>query len=123
MDLPDNGAFQLGTTGIAFNAFTDGLSHTILVGEKHVPIDQFGVGWLDSSTYNGDYLASCTRAGGLGIGLAYSLREPEWKFGAMHKGIVQFAWGDGSVRSLPAGISPNILSMYLERNDGGVIPE
>jgi hypothetical protein len=56
------GPFQLGK-GLTFAAFTDGLSNTLLIGEKHVPLGKFGVGWWDCSIYNGDYNQCSTRAG------------------------------------------------------------
>ena len=41
--------------GLKFSAFTDGLSNSLLVGEKHVPITKHGNGWWDCSTYDGEY--------------------------------------------------------------------
>ena len=65
METTSNGAFfQVGSTGLRFADITDGLSHTLLVGEKHVNLGQFGTGWLDSSIYNGQYFAPTGRAAG-----------------------------------------------------------
>jgi hypothetical protein len=102
---------------------TDGLSTTILVGEKHVPIKQFGVGNLDSSTYNGDYPTCMTRGAGQGVGLAQSLDDPGWKFGSYHMAVCQFVFCDGSVRGLFHSIDPDVLFLLASRNDGKVIPE
>src|SRR5262245_39424806 len=109
MDLPNNGTFQLGSTPVYFSQITDGMSYTGLVGEKHVPSNMFGVGWLDCSLYNGDYLACSARSGGEGIGLASLRTDPEWKFGSYHPGICQFVMADGGVRSLRTTISPDVL--------------
>jgi len=117
-----SGAFQMGT-GNRFASFTDGLSNTIFVGEKHVPIDKKGVGWWDCSTYNGDYSICSTRTGGPNFPLTNNPRDPGWKFGSMHTGVVLFVFGDGGVRNIPVTISPSILFLLISRNDGQVIPD
>src|SRR5258707_189863 len=123
MAAATDGAFQLGSAGIRFAEITDGLSNTILVGEKHVALNQFGVGWSDCSLYNGDYATCSTRAGGIGYPLATSLTDPGWKFGSYHTNLVQFAWGDGGVRPLPVSIAPYVLGLMTSINDGEVIPD
>ncbi len=105
-----------------FAQITDGLSNTILGGEKHVPQGTFGFGYLDSSTYNGDNLVSCTRSGGNGIGIAQALNDPGWKFGSYHKGVCQFMMADGSVQPLVSGIAPETLGLLLQIDDGAVLP-
>jgi hypothetical protein len=122
MDKVANGAFQLGSTGVPFNNILDGLSNTILAGEKNVPLGGWGVGGLDSSLYNGDCPSASTRAGGGGVGLSESLNDPGWKFGSYHPQICQFAFCDGSVRPLPTSIPPDVLQLLLDRRDGQVIP-
>jgi prepilin-type processing-associated H-X9-DG protein len=122
MDSYAQGPFQYGSEPVRFDQVSDGLSNTILAGEKHVPLGGWGAGGLDSSLYNGDGLTACTRGGGGGLGLAQSLSDPEWKFGSYHKGVCQFVYCDGSVQPLPSGLSPDILALLLCRNDGQVIP-
>jgi type II secretory pathway pseudopilin PulG len=117
-----SGAFQMGR-GNRFTSFSDGLSNTILVGEKHVPLDKKGVGWWDCSTYNGDYAVCSTRTGGPNFPLTNNPRDPGWKFGSMHTGVVLFVFGDGGVRNIPATINPNVLFMLIARDDGMVIPD
>jgi len=41
----------------------------------------------------------------------------------MHVGLVQFCFGDGSVRPLPTSINPNTLGLLANRSDGEVIPD
>jgi hypothetical protein len=107
---------------VRFAEITDGLSNTILAGEKHVPQGAFGVGGLDSSQYNGDVLTSCTRPAGLDVGLAQTLDDPAWKFGSYHANICQFVFCDGSVHALSVSLDLQILGWLTTRNDGEVLP-
>jgi hypothetical protein len=123
IEIPLDGAFEFGGPGIRFEEITDGLSNTLLAGEKHVPRGTFGQGWLDNSTYNGDYPQSFSRAAGPDFPLAQSTTESTWSFGSYHTGIIQFNFCDGSVRPLPLSITPKVLGMLASRNDGQVIPD
>lgn len=109
--------------GFRFVSFSDGLSNTLLVGEKHIPQGSLGVGWWDCSSYNGDYYACSTRAAGPNYPLANNPRDTGWKFGSLHTGVVQFCFGDGGVRSLATTIHPYTLGLLANRADGEVIPE
>jgi len=109
--------------GVAHNQFTDGLSQTIMIGEKHVPLDRFGVGWWDCSLYNGHYYHCSGRPAGPAAPLARTLREQGWRFGSYHPGICQFSFGDGSVRALHTNISGSTLGLLAHRSDGEVIRE
>jgi len=99
---------------------TDGLSNTIFIGEKHVPQGTWGHGWLDSSTYNGDYFECSCRAGGPDYPLARTRDEYRWCFGSYHFLIVQFAFGDGRVQPLKVDTDPVILGYLTHRADGQV---
>jgi hypothetical protein len=109
--------------GVRLVEITDGLSNTLLVGEKHVPIKEFGVGPLDSSAYNGDYPSCMTRGAGQGVGLATVLDDPGWKFGSYHMAVCQFVFCDGSVQGIHHNINPDTLFLLASRNDGQVIPD
>ncbi len=117
-----HGPFQAGT-GFRFADFTDGLSNTLLVGEKHVPIGRFGVGWWDCSSYNGNYYKCSTRTAGVAFPLTTHPHDTGWKFGSMHTQVVQFCFADSHVQSLPESINPYTLELLVKRDDGLVIPD
>jgi prepilin-type N-terminal cleavage/methylation domain-containing protein len=120
--LRTNGAFRA-VTAVRFADITDGLSNTVLVGEKHVPLDQFNRYPLDCSIYDGHNPSCNMRAAGVAFPLATSIRDPGWKFGSYHPGLCQFVFGDGSVRPIFIQVSPYTLSLLAQRNDGQPIPE
>jgi hypothetical protein len=106
-----------------FAGITDGLSNTLLVGEKHVPQGKLGVGWWDCSLYNGDYHECSTRAAGRGFPLTTNLRDPGWKFGSLHTHVVQFCFADAHVQPLVDSTSPYTLQLLAQPSDGKVIPD
>jgi len=116
------GPFQMGA-GLRFEDFIDGLSQTLLVGEKHIPIGKNGVGWWDCSTYNGRYFMCSTRSAGRMFPLTTDPQDPTWKFGSRHTGVVQFIFADGHVKAIPTTIDPYVLELLGMVNDGQVIPE
>ena len=77
---PD-GAFQA-VKGIRFADVTDGLSNTLMVGEKHVPQGSLGAYPWDCSTYDGHHPVCNTRSAGPGFPLAVSREDTGWKFGS-----------------------------------------
>jgi hypothetical protein len=94
-----------------------------MVGEKHVPIKQFGQGWFDNCYYNGDYPFATLRAAGPEYPLAqWPTDPPTLGFGSYHTGICPFAFCDGSVRALYNSIDPAVLGLLAARSDGQVIP-
>ena len=117
-----NGPFQSGR-GYRFPDFTDGLSNTILVGEKHVNAGGHGVGWSDCSTYNGAFSMCATRAASRYHPLTTNPQDTRWLFGSRHTSVVQFCVGDGRVRTLPVTIDPVTLELLGMRSDGLVIPD
>jgi prepilin-type N-terminal cleavage/methylation domain-containing protein len=121
MGTGGNGSFRLGT-GFRFADFTDGLSNTLLIGEKHVAKGREGYGWTDCSTYNGNYGSCSSRAASQAFPLTTNPNDTGWKFGSMHTSVVQFCFADGSVHALPVSINPITLQLLGTRNDGMVIP-
>jgi prepilin-type N-terminal cleavage/methylation domain-containing protein/prepilin-type processing-associated H-X9-DG protein len=117
----DRAAFQMGI-GHRLLDFSDGLSNTLLIGEKHVPQDKNGYGWWDCSSYNGDYYQCSSRTGGRLYGLTTNPKDTGWKFGSRHTQVVQFAFADGHVQTLPEILDPYVLELLVKRADGEVIP-
>jgi prepilin-type N-terminal cleavage/methylation domain-containing protein len=135
-----NGAFraaysQFGQSlgSVTFTHVTDGLSNTIFLGEKHVPLNSFGYGTLDCSLYNGDYWLCCSRSAGPNYALAQSPSDvpsnlfsnpfyPNIGFGSYHPGICQFVMGDGSVRPIANSTDPGILALLANIADGQPVP-
>jgi prepilin-type N-terminal cleavage/methylation domain-containing protein len=115
-----------------FQSITDGLSHTLFVGEKHVTPDKMGTNDSnninttagDSSIYNGDDPWVISRAANQGQPLALSPTDRfRSQFGSWHPGICQFVMGDGSVRAIAVTISGRILGYLARRNDGQVVDD
>ncbi len=117
-----NGAFQY-ATGLRFPAdFPDGMSNTILLGEKHVPRGSYGAYPWDCSIYDGHNPTCNVRAGGPDFPIALVPTDPGWKFGSNHPGLCQFAFCDGSVQQVINTINPVALGLLTQRNDGMVVP-
>lgn len=111
-----NGPFWYkGPPYLSFASITDGLSSTLFIGERHVPVGKFGVS-PDTSIYNGDHGGSFKKAG-VGAGLA---RGPtgSGQFGSWHPGICQFVMGDGRVVTLKVSIDLPNLGFLARRDDG-----
>jgi prepilin-type N-terminal cleavage/methylation domain-containing protein len=123
-----NGPFRLGWNfrGVTLPEITDGVSNTILVGEKHVYIDGFGhLQYYDSSIYNGDNYWSSTRCGGTLFPIStsiYNQSATDWAFGSYHPGICQFAFADGSVHAISNTINTHTFQLLCDINDGSPIP-
>ena len=112
-----------------FKDVTDGLSHTIFLGEKAVNIDfirQPG-GWGDGCIYNGNEPGTFMRMGGYGFLLAATQKFGAPGpgaipvFGSAHPQIVNFAFGDGHVANLSVSTDEETLRRLCSRNDGLVV--
>jgi prepilin-type N-terminal cleavage/methylation domain-containing protein len=106
-----------------FSSITDGLSNTLLLGEKQVRPSQMGNGDNDRSFYNGENAGAMARSAGIGAPLALTPDDSlSASFGGPHPGIVMFAMGDGRVIGISRSISLNTLSCLGRRADGQPIP-
>ncbi len=136
-DGTNDGTFQSGMIpivvtgshlrGIAFMAVVDGLSNTLLIGEKHVCRDDLGnlatAHIRDGVFWSGGEQGAFARRAGSGNPLA---QDPGIvygnQFGSNHPGLVQFAFGDGSVRGLKTSIAGTTLGFLANTKDGQAIP-
>ncbi len=100
----------------------DGTSNTILIGEKHVPLNKFGTSG-DGSIYNGDPgNRNMSRSGGPSYPIAAGPTSGYiGQFGSYHPGICQFVFCDGSVRAFPVSINATMLGYFAARDDGNPV--
>lgn len=111
--------------GIRIAEVTDGLSNTVLIGEKHVQQGKLGGDPAsptnatgDGSTYDGDKGHSFR---GLSASLTLARNPSDTftnRFGSWHTGICQFAFGDGSIRAVRNSMDGTTLGYMASRNDG-----
>jgi len=123
---PPTGLFRVGWNGKGLlpARVTDGLSNTLAVGEKHVPMNKFTQGKWDCSIYDGINLDCHSRSAGLAYPLVTSINDTTvtQSFGSWHVGVCQFAFADGSVRALPVTIDKQTLQSLANVADGQPIP-
>jgi prepilin-type processing-associated H-X9-DG protein len=120
-DVPPNGAYRA-FKGLGPKEFTDGMSNTILIGEKHVPKDKFMKFPWDCGIFDGHNPICNTRCGGPGYPVATTREDLGWKFGSYHPGLCQFVFCDGSVHTVTSHIPEVTLGLLCQRNDGQRTP-
>jgi prepilin-type N-terminal cleavage/methylation domain-containing protein len=127
LDKPNNRVVSW-RSRTSFSDITDGLSNTLLIGEKHVRPTEFGKETEgDNSIYNDDNTLTSARFAGrqtpgpIDRPLASSPTDnyrPEERFGSYHQGVCQFVLCDGSVRAIKNSIDIETLTRLAVRNDG-----
>ena len=114
IDIDNNGVFFLNSR-ITFEDIRDGASHTIFVGEM---TDIEPLGWMSGTR-------ATLRNTGSGIGMSMSAGSTNLLFvggfSSQHTGGANFAFGDGSVRFLSAGINLALYQKLGHRNDGKML--
>jgi prepilin-type N-terminal cleavage/methylation domain-containing protein/prepilin-type processing-associated H-X9-DG protein len=117
---------------LALSDVSDGSTHTILIGEKHVQVGTFGRlqtavdenGPSDGCIYNGEYPWVVTRVAGPRKPLAKSPTEAvNLQFGSWHPGVCQFVFLDGSVRAVSTSVDLATLGRLANRMDGLPVPD
>ena len=114
------GAFRL-WTGFRFADLDDGLSNTILIGEKQVPKSGERLGPWDCSLYNGNHPTCSTRTAQFSKPLTTNPNDTRLVFGSRHDRVVLFIFADGSVRALPDTIPADVFLRFVLRNDGETV--
>lgn len=106
----------------------DGTSHTVLIGEMHVPGKKLAVVPDNGPAYDGSRFFYSARVGGLGVPLATGPEDTVnglglFAFGSWHPGVCQFAFVDGHVTAISTSISSDVLSRLCNRTDGKDLPD
>jgi hypothetical protein len=118
-----NDALHYGV-GQRFAEISDGLSPTIVMGEKHVMLPSFKLqpATLDESdfcVYAGRAAFSVGRIGGPSAPFALTQNDSyRNQFGSWHPGIVPILFGDGSTQTLRNSMSTTTLGALCGSHDG-----
>jgi prepilin-type N-terminal cleavage/methylation domain-containing protein len=110
------GAF-VADRGLPVTAFKDGMSHTLLIGEKHFPDHRQGKYPWDCGLWDGHNVVCSTRSAGPGFPLATAPPDERLLFGGPHLGVCQFAFADGGVRSVSTHVNEQLLGRLSHRYD------
>jgi hypothetical protein len=122
IEAPPNGAFVY-KQGLRLLDFKDGLSNTLLIGEKHIPQARRGHYPYDGMLWDGHNPLPNTRGAGPDFPMAFFQTEIIWSFGSDHLNVCQFVFGDGRVQALDKRIDPVTLGLLANRHDGLAVPD
>ena len=105
---------------VTINDVTDGLSNTLVIGEKRLNPAQYYVGcWYDdigfTDGWDNDIVCITT------LGLARDGGTTAYMFGSAHPSGMNAVFGDGSVRLVSYDITPITLTQLGDRRDGSVV--
>ena len=93
-----------------------------MIGEKHVPIGNYGdFNFRDGAAYNGDKASSMFGASATNLPAKGPTDTRTGCFGSSHSGIVQFVLCDGAVRAISVGINGTVYANLANRMDGEVV--
>ena len=115
---------------LRFKDVRDGLSKTLLIGEKWVhPEHQGLVEWGDGTFWSDDLLSPVHRVAGERYPLAFGDEDAtvvtdvlNMAFGGPRPGICQCVKCDGSVQALSTSMDTTVLGYLANRDDGQSIP-
>lgn len=109
---------------IGHSDVTDGMSNTFLTGEMHIPLGSLGESPGDAFIFNGDTFFNFSRVGGPTVPIITDKRSVDGNalvsWGSWHPGVCNFAFADGSVRSINARLDTETLGRLCNRRDGVV---
>ncbi len=131
IDENNTGVFILNRP-IRPESITDGLTHTIFIGEM-LPDDD-DLGWMagtrsslrnTGTVINGTPSSVNVGQGGPGMGMPVGIAQPDklfvGGFGSQHPGVANVLLGDGAVISFVEEIDLPVLQQYGHRADGKLI--
>jgi hypothetical protein len=121
VDIPPTGVFTQ-TKGVTVAEISDGLSNTLLFGEKHVPLGNSLTYPYDCNLYDGHNIICSTRNAGPGYPIAQGPTDTRVVFGGPHVGICMFTFADGSVHPVRTSIDEYSLGLLAHRADGQPAP-
>jgi prepilin-type N-terminal cleavage/methylation domain-containing protein len=123
---PCNGIFQISDAnalkigfGLTMASVLDGLSNTVMVGEKHIFNERYLIS-PDTSIWNGDNGASHRLVNAIAKGS--KAPQNQGNYGSYHPGICHFVLADGAVKALSVSISLTTLHRLANRKDGNPLP-
>lgn len=126
--VPTNGVFRIVNSnhlksGVKMGDISDGTSNTIMLGEKHVHLNNKNHPVQDGMILSGSEQQTYYRRAGTSWPLAISnLVAVNFQFGSWHTGVTQFVFADGSVRGLSNSVPGQVVGLMAARDDGEVIP-
>lgn len=121
-----------GSTPISQTQITDGMSNTILVGEKEMNVnyctsqcqpddnDGYVGGFQDDVVRWGAFPPGPDRQSPLATQPASfaTLKPYDYQFGSSHTSLAQFVFCDGAVHGIRFSVDPTLFSYLSSRNDG-----
>jgi prepilin-type processing-associated H-X9-DG protein len=118
-------AIVLDLTCARFTDIKDGLSHTILVGEKAMDMRNYATGtWYWDEPFFSGGAGGTARVGNMllrdAIGIATGVRDNR---GSPHLGGVQIVFADGSVRLASYATEPAVVQALLTPAGGEPVPD
>ncbi len=119
----NHGALVLDTP-LTLDDFSDGTAYTLFVGEKRIDADPAGEGWLSGTwaTLRNTGAPLCAPLPEANEAEAREADPARSGFSSHHDGqIVQFAFGDGSVRVLADNVTQELLRQLAHRSDGQLV--
>lgn len=114
IDSDNEGIFYL-NSHVRPDDVLDGLSHTLLIGEKRNPANATDAGWMAGTR------ATVRNTGTLPNGTpAEQFNDPLYVggFGSWHPGIANLAMGDATVSAISNSIDPIVYQQLGSRRDG-----
>jgi hypothetical protein len=124
-NLEQTGIVAYGFTGHKISDVTDGLSNTIMVGDKRMDLTYLGQfqsddneGYTDGWDHDVERFTTLQPAPDTHNGSGWG----EEKFGSSHTAAFNVVMGDGSSRSINYSITVSTFALLGAINDGQVIP-